>query len=91
MKHSYAKYLQPIIVAEMKESRLKKKIPQSHMAALLRITTRSYNELENGKTTPCMATFIFLLIQMQDGEILRLVQNLRVFITQLEEQIDPST
>lgn len=81
-KTSFQAYLGNVV----KAIRLRNRISQEQMAELLRITTRSYSDLERNRFCISLLPFIFLLFQLSNEEIIRLVAELRRLTEEIEHE-----
>ncbi len=59
-------------------------LTQEQMAARLRMTPRSYSDLERGETGPSAVSLAFLLYQLPTSEALRIVQAFGDFVAEIE-------
>ena len=70
----------------MKSVRTRSGRSQEQMAEALHITVRSYSDLERRRSCFSTQTFIFLLLQLDDAEILQLIEELRQLAEKLEHE-----
>lgn len=58
------------------------------MAALLRISPRSYSDLKAERCCVSMPSLIFLMLQMNDAQALEFVHELQTYAIEFEQHTD---
>ena len=87
--HQYANYIQPILAQMLGEYRHKCHYSQERMAENLRISTRSYSDLERGKSNLSGPSLLFFVLTMNEAEQLAALRELQDVIYRLEYELDP--
>lgn len=80
----YKLSLQTYLGAFAKSLRLRSGLSQERMAELLRITARSYSDLERRQSCFSTQTFLFLLFLLPEDEMLQLLRNLRALLDEVD-------
>ena len=86
MKHPYESYIQPFMTKTLKNARAKWRLTQANMSELLRISERSYSDLERGRSCASTGTFVCYLVMLEEVEIVQLVRELRAILEQAEQE-----
>lgn len=76
-RENMKKALQDVIPVELKRYRKKRNLSQEAMARILKLSVRSYIELEHGTTMPSaltLALFMMLLSEEEQKNLLALMQ-----------------
>ena len=60
-------------------------------ASLLRISPRSYSDLKAERCRFSMPSLIFLMLQVNDSQVLELVHELRAYVIEFEQHTDVCT
>ena len=89
--HQYSTYIQPILTKTLNEYRQKCEYSQEIMAEKLRISPRSYGDLERGKSILSGPSLLFLLLAMDETEQLAVLKSIQIEIQKLEYKQDPSS
>lgn len=82
--------LKPYLRKILHDSRKAVGISQEQMAALLRISPRSYGDLERGKSGFSAVTLVFFRALLPDEEIIRIVRGFFLLMLDSEEKEDAS-
>lgn len=86
--HQYAAYIQPILAKMLGEYRHTHHYSQERMAENLRISPRSYSDLELGKSKFSGPSLLFFFLAMSDSEQLVTLQALREAIWRIDNEWD---
>lgn len=78
--------LRPYLRKILHDSRKEVKISQEQMAALLRLSPRSYGDLERGKTGFSAVTLIFFLAMLPNDVMVRTVRGFFLLMLDSEEK-----
>ena len=87
--HQYTNYIQPVLARMLGEYRQKCDFSQERMAENLRISTRSYSDLERGKSNLSGPSLLFFVLAMTEAEQLSALRELQDVICKLEYELDP--
>lgn len=86
--HQYAHHIQPTLAKLLGDYRNKYQYSQERMSENLRISPRSYSDLELGKSTFSGPSLLFFFLIMDDNERLLALQELREVIFTIDEEWD---
>lgn len=86
--HQYAVYIQPILSKMLGEYRKLHHYSQETMAENLRISPRSYSDLELGKSKFSGPSLLFFILTMTEAEQLAALQSLKEAIYRIDTQWD---
>lgn len=67
--------------------RQEQSLSQEAMAATLRISARSYSDIENGKSLCSTRTFILYQVSLSEDEMIALWKAFKAALRQLDEQV----
>lgn len=82
--HQYTDYIQPELETLIKVIRYKRHLTQEEMAECLRISPRSYSDLERGKSRFSGPSLLFFLLSLTDEEVLSVLSSLRSRINAID-------
>lgn len=88
--HPYATHIQPALARLLGEYRRKCHYSQESMAENLRISTRSYSDLERGKSRFSGPSLLFFFLAMSEAELLSTLRELQEVIHSIEYDLDPT-
>ena len=74
--HRYALCIQPVLARMVGEIRRKRNYSQERMAECLRIATRSYSNLELGKSKFSGPSLLFFILMLTEEELLAMLREL---------------
>lgn len=74
----YQSLLKKFLSERVYEKRMQLQYTQEHMAEALHISPRSYIDLEHGKYSFSILTFIFFLLLLSEDEVLQLLRDFRI-------------
>lgn len=88
--HQYANHIQPTLARMLGEYRHKCHYSQERMAENLRISTRSYSDLELGKSKFSGPSLLFFFLTMNDSDRISALQELSTVICRIDDEWDPN-
>ena len=83
--HPYANQIQPVLAKMLGDYRHKYHYSQERMSEHLRISPRSYSDLELGKSSFSGPSLLFFFLTMDDADRFVALQELETAIFQLDE------
>ena len=85
--HQYQPLLQRFLPERIKSHRSSLHVTQEIMSERLRISTRSYCDLECGKYACSAATLMFFLLTLPNDDILQLCTDFRALVEQEDSHV----
>ena len=86
--HPYANQIQPVLAKMLGDYRHKYHYSQERMSENLRISPRSYSDLELGKNNFSGPSLLFFFLTMDDADRFLALQELRAAIIRIDEEWD---
>ena len=87
MMRQYKKLLQGLLVGWVKQYRVSNDITQEAMAEKLRISPRSYSDLEREIFCFSAVTLMFFLLILSKDEAVRLLEDFRILVDREDQNI----